>query len=126
MDTIFNLLNFIVQIVASIVPQQVRDDFWYKNRERLRQYFAFRKFVTGSWIRPRRKPIAFDFMLLGVPLGSVGVLLSATVIIGMTYGIIYGVIPALPGLLLNVYFGVFGIYSYIFARDTTADYLRLR
>jgi hypothetical protein len=126
MEIIFNLLNFIVQIVASIVPQQVRDDFWYASRERLRQYFAFRKFVTGSWIRPRRKPIAFGFMVLGVPLGSIGVLLSATVIIGSIYGIIYGIIPVLPGILLALYFGAFGIYSYTFARDTTTDYLRLR
>jgi hypothetical protein len=116
----------IASVLLALVPSAVREAFWYRCYEYLRQHFILQKLTASIWIRPRRKPIAFGFMLLGIPIGSIGVLLSAVVIVGVIYGIIFGMIPVLSGTLLALYFGAFGIYSYTFARDTTMDYLRLR
>jgi hypothetical protein len=123
---IFDLFNLILQIISAVVPEKIREVWWDTNREIFRQYFAFGKIRAGTWVRLRRKPITFGIMLLGVPIGSLGVLLSAIVIFGVTYGVIYAVIPMLSGVLLASYFVAFGVYSYSFARDTTVDYLRLR
>jgi hypothetical protein len=116
----------ITAVVLTLVPNSVREALWYKGYSYLRQYFAVRKFFAAGWIRPRRKPIAFGFMLLGVPVGLIGVLCSVTIIAFLTIGLVYNIIPIGSYALLLGYNLFFGMYCYSVARDTTVEYLQLR